>query len=90
MTPVEYSGWENHFLVAPPGDFRVQQLLAVLCTLVANMFLKKGEKPVDMFNFAPWLKPPETTKEREAKDVEGLMLRARATAAAYQAKMAKA
>lgn len=67
MPAWEYFGWEQHFRRWPPGDTLAQQLLATLCSLVANAAFQL-KQPARPYDFAPWLKTPEDeAAERRAR-----------------------
>lgn len=55
----EVVGMYDHLDHFPAGDYNLQMLVAILCTMVAGL----GGSKHSPYDFAPWLRSPE---EREA------------------------
>ena len=54
----EVVGMYDHLDHYPAGDYNLQMLVAVLCTMVAGL----GGAKQSPYDFAPWLRSPEERK----------------------------
>ena len=67
----EFEGWADFIADNPPGDVRLQLLVARLCSLFYSANKPKRGKSLDEFDFAPWLRPPKRdTEGPDAKAVD--------------------
>ena len=79
MAVWEYQGWASFLSKNPPGDTRLQFLIAQLCALVANaMKDPKKDQPSSPLDFAYWLKDVLTDSDEQkqvAKNKQAILRR---------------
>lgn len=68
MTPTEHRAWMQYFERHPAGNAGVEVLLAQIWALLMQVFGSDKSKTPRPEDVAPWLAPPKTPKDLEAKE----------------------
>ena len=80
MAVLEYQGWASFLSKNPPGDIRLQFLIAQLCAMVSNVGKDaKKDKLASPLDFAYWLKDisKDTDEQKQIAENKQAVLRRR-------------